>query len=103
MDDLKASVDRLLSKQSSFFSFLLAPESYLLAAGLLSSLVSALFLVLNAIALHCVVTSCAALQDESNTLPSWLIFEGLTGFFLLTCVLCLMKYSAIRKQRAGNP
>lgn len=102
VDDFKESVDKLLTKQSGFFSFLLAPESYLLAAGLLSSLVAILFLGLNAIALHCVITSCFALQDESNNLTSWLIFEGLTGFFLLTCVLSLMKYGAIRKQRSGK-
>ena len=102
MDDFKKPIDEFLSQRSSMFSFLLAPESYLLGAGLLSSAVALLFLGLNALAIHCVVTSCAALDQESNTLSSWLIFEGFTGFFLLACIVSLAKYFQIRKERISG-
>ena len=101
MVDLRDSIEKAIGKQSKVFSFLVAPESYLLTAGLLSGMVSVPMLLLNAMAIHCVVTACSALQDESNNLQSWLFFEGLTGFFLSICILSLVKYFRTRQQRQG--
>lgn len=102
MNDFKEPIEKFLGNRGSMFSFLLAPESYLLGAGLLSSLVSLLFLGLNAIALHCLATSCSALQEESNTVSSWLVFEGLTAFFVSTSAYSLSKFARIQKERSGE-
>ncbi len=101
MADLRDSLEKIMNKQGEVFSFLLAPESYLLTAGLLSGLVSVPLLLMNAVAIHCVVTSCPALQNGSNTPQSWLFFEGITGFFLFICIYSLVKYNRIRQERNG--
>lgn len=85
-----------LTPSASFFSFLVSPDSYLLGASLLSGLVSLFFILLNVIAITCVIESCSALQDESNTVASWLIFELLTTFFVLTSFLTGSHYLSIR-------
>ncbi len=99
MPDLRESLSSSIRKQGKLFSYLLAPESYLLSAGLLSGMVSIPLVILNGVAIHCAATSCSALMDDSNNLQSWLLFEGLTTFFLAFCIFPLMKYREIRKQR----
>ncbi|MEM9537426.1 MAG: hypothetical protein AAGA40_17350 [Cyanobacteria bacterium P01_E01_bin.45] len=99
MPDLRDTLSSSIRSQGKLFSYLLAPESYLLAAGLLSGMVSALLITLNGIAIHCALTSCSALMDDSNNVQSWLLFEGLTVFFITFCIIPLMKYRTIRKQR----
>ena len=101
MADLRDSLEKIMNKQGEVFSFLIAPESYLLTAGLLSGLVSIPLLMMNIVALHCVVTACSALQDESNNPQSWLFFEGLTAFFLFTCIFSLVKFARIQRERNG--
>ena len=99
MLDFRDSISSVIRKQGDLFSFLLAPESYLLTAGLLSGMVCIPLLLLNVVAIHCAVTACSALLDDSNNLQSWLLFEGITGFFLFFCVFPIVKYRVIRKQR----
>ncbi len=86
---------------SNLFVFLTTPESYLLSAGLLSSLPALLFVSLNILALNCVLTQCPALEDGSNTLSSWLIFEGITTFFVATSSLSFVAYFRIRRRQKG--
>ena len=99
MSDLRDSITSVIRKQGELFSYLLAPESYLLTAGLLSGMVSIPLILLNVMAIHCAATSCSALMDDSNNLQSWLLFEGLTLFFLVFAIVPLIKYREIRKQR----
>ncbi|MGK7912329.1 MAG: hypothetical protein AB4050_12760 [Synechococcus sp.] len=99
MSDLKESISTAIRDRGKLFSYLLAPESYLLAAGLLSGMVSVPLVLLNVMAIHCAATSCSALLDDSNNLQSWLLFEGLTAFFLFFCIYPLIKFRKLRKQR----
>jgi hypothetical protein len=87
------------SSSTKFFSFLVSPDSYLLGASLLSGLVSLFFILLNIISIQCIIESCSALQDESNTLGSWLIFESLTTFFVLTSLLTGLHYRSLRSSQ----
>lgn len=86
---------------SSLFVFLTAPESYLLGAALLSSLPAIFFVSLNVLAINCLLTQCPALEDGSNTLSSWLIFEIITAFFLATSGLSFWAYLRIRRRQKG--
>jgi ethanolamine transporter EutH len=101
-DFKKVVADKFAASSAQPFSFILTPESYLLAAGLLSGLVALPFLVLNVYAIQCLVTSCAALQDDSNTLQSWLVFEGITAFFVVTSVIAIGAYVKIRREQSGR-
>lgn len=87
---------------SSLFVFLTAPESYLLGAALLSSLPAIFFISLNVLALNCVLTQCPALENGTNTLSSWLIFEFITTFFVATSGLSFLAYLRIRRQQKGR-
>lgn len=87
---------------SSLFTFLTTPESYLLSAGLLSSLPAAFFVLLNVLALSCVISQCSALDDSSNTISSWIIFESISLFFFVTSGVSLVAYFRIRRSRRGR-
>ena len=83
------------------FIFLTTPESYLLSAGILSSLPALFFIFLNILALNCVLTQCPAMEDNSNTLSAWLIFEGITAFFVASSGLSFVAYFRIRRRQKG--
>ncbi len=100
LDQVKQEVNTFVEKQSRLFSFLTDPDHYLLGAGLLSGGVSLLFIALNLIALDCILSNCAALQEDSNTLSSWLVFEGLTLFFSLSSWFSLRSYRRRRRTRS---
>lgn len=97
--DFKQELNQFAQKQAKLFDFLLDPESYLLCAGILSGVVALAFLILNAIALSCLAAQCSALDRESNTLQSWVLFELMTAFFLATCFFPIRHYLLIKKQK----
>lgn len=92
-----------LKPQPQLFSFLITPESYLLGASLLSGVAAIPFLLLNWVAISCLLSNCAALEDESHNLGSWLVFEGLTLFFLLTSIFTGIAYFKARPDRSPPP
>jgi hypothetical protein len=78
-----SSVDTYLKQQSRRFSFLVDPESYLLAASVASGVFAVPFLILNLIAIQCLLENCPGLHNGSNTAMGWILFEGITLSFVL--------------------
>jgi hypothetical protein len=101
IDALNGSISEFVDQKSKLFSFLISPESYLLCASVLCALVATPLIVANGIAIHCVLTSCETLQEESNTFESWIVFEAITLFFLLTSGLTARSYYRIRREKNG--
>ncbi len=93
----------VLKPRPQLFSFLIAPESYLLGASLLSGVAAIPFLLLNWVAIRCLLSNCAALEDESHNLGSWFVFESLTLFFLLTSIFTGIAYFKSRPDRSPPP
>ncbi len=98
---ITTQLNRLLGPDSRLFSYLILPDSYLMVAGILSGVAASLFLVLNVMALQCLLTQCAALQEDSNNLQAWLTFEGITVFFVGTSVACFRAF--FRRKREQDP
>ncbi len=96
-EQAEKQVQALLSSQSKKFDFLLQPESYLLAAALLSGLFALPFLLLQGIALNCALRSCEAMQG--STTADWVVFIGVTAFFVGTSAASGLRYWQIIRER----
>lgn len=96
-EQTEKQVQALLARQSKKFEFLLQPESYLLAAALVSGLFALPFLLLHGMALNCAIQNCEAMQG--STTADWLVFVGVTLFFVTTSAVSGWRYRQILKER----
>ncbi len=95
-----SSVDTYLKQQSGRFSFLVDPESYLLAASVASGVFALPFLILNVMALQCLLENCPGLRNGSNTPAGWILFEAITLSFVLISWATGSAYWRARQQKS---
>lgn len=99
-DETRDVVNNIVKTQSKLFTFLVDPDSYLLAASIVSGVFAAPFIVLNIIALECVLSRCDELQNGSNTLTGWILFESITlAFIAISAVAGFTYWRACQKRQ----
>ncbi len=95
--ETEKQMQALLASQSKKFDFLLQPESYLLAAAVLSGLFALPFVLLQGMALNCALRRCEAMQG--STTADWVVFVGVTAFFVGTSAVLGWRYWQILRER----
>lgn len=98
-DQSKQSINAYLKEQSKRFNFLVDPDAYLLGASITSGFFSIPFLVLNIMALDCVLNNCPDLYNGSNTASGWILFESITLAFILITYVTGSAYFRAKRQK----